>query len=130
MVGAERLYDYEYDMDARPGGSWRFVMHGPDGVDYKNRIVYHEVVKPKRLVYRHAGEEKDDAVRFQVTVTVTFEAVGDKTRLTMRMVFKTAAERDFVVETYGAEQGAVQTIDRLGEHIDSIDKYRIDKYGK
>jgi uncharacterized protein YndB with AHSA1/START domain len=27
-------------IDARPGGVWRFVMHGPDGVDYENRIVY------------------------------------------------------------------------------------------
>ena len=109
------------DMDARPGGAWRFVMHGPDGVDYKNRIVYLEVVNPKRLVYKHAGEEKDDAVKFQVTVT--FEEVGDKTRLTMQMVFETAAERDFVVEKYGAEQGAVETLDRLGEHIDRIKKY-------
>jgi len=109
------------EMDARPGGAWRLVMHGPDGLDYKNKIVYLEVVKPKRLVYKHAGEEKDEPVKFQVTVT--FEEVGDKTRLTMRMVFETAAERDFVVEKYGAEQGAVETFDRLGEHIDRIEKY-------
>ena len=25
------------EMDVRPGGVWRFVMHGPDGVDYQNR---------------------------------------------------------------------------------------------
>jgi uncharacterized protein YndB with AHSA1/START domain len=116
------------EMDARPGGVWRLTMHGPDGVDYKSRIVYIEVVKPKRLVYKHAGEDKDEAVKFQVTVT--FEEVGAKTRLTMQMVFETAAERDFVVEKHGAEQGAVETFDRLGEHIDSVDKYRIDKYGK
>jgi len=24
------------EMDVRPGGVWRFVMHGPDGVDYPN----------------------------------------------------------------------------------------------
>lgn len=29
-----------HEMDVRPGGVWRFIMHGPDGVDYKNRIVY------------------------------------------------------------------------------------------
>ena len=23
-----------HEMDVRPGGMWRFIMHGPDGVDY------------------------------------------------------------------------------------------------
>src|SRR5262245_65569471 len=39
-------------MEARPGGVWRFVMHGPDGRDYQNKITYFEVVRPERLVYR------------------------------------------------------------------------------
>jgi uncharacterized protein YndB with AHSA1/START domain len=43
--------------DMRPGGVWRFVMHGPDGRDYQNRITYEEVVPPQRLVYRHGGGE-------------------------------------------------------------------------
>jgi uncharacterized protein YndB with AHSA1/START domain len=106
------------EMDARPGGVWRLIMHGPDGVDYKNRIVYLEVVKPELLVYKHAGEEKDEAITF--TVTVTFEAAAGKTRLTMRMVFESAEARDFVVQTYGAEQGAVQTLERLQEHLATI----------
>ena len=25
------------EFDMRPGGVWRFIMHGPDGVDYKNK---------------------------------------------------------------------------------------------
>jgi uncharacterized protein YndB with AHSA1/START domain len=37
-------------MDARPGGVWEFIMHGPDGVDYPNKILYLEVKKPQRLV--------------------------------------------------------------------------------
>ncbi len=36
-------------IDVRPARVWRFVMHGPDGVDYENRIVYEEIVKPERL---------------------------------------------------------------------------------
>jgi len=42
-------------MEIRPGGVWRFVRHGPDGIDYRNKAVYEEVVSPERLVYRHAG---------------------------------------------------------------------------
>jgi uncharacterized protein YndB with AHSA1/START domain len=41
--------------DLRPGGVWRFVMHGPDGRDYQNRITFEEVVPPERIVYRHSG---------------------------------------------------------------------------
>jgi uncharacterized protein YndB with AHSA1/START domain len=40
-----------HEMDVRPGGVWRLVMHGPDGKDYNNRIAFLEVVKPERLVY-------------------------------------------------------------------------------
>src|SRR5277367_993993 len=41
--------------DVRAGGVWRFVMHGPDGRGFQNRITYEEVVSPLRIVYRHGG---------------------------------------------------------------------------
>ena len=102
-------------IDVRPGGVWRFVMHGPDGVDYENRIVYDEIVKPERLIYRHPGGEDVEPV--QIHVTVTFEDHGGKTKLTMMMLFPSAAERDRVAEKYGAVEGAKQTLARLAEHL-------------
>jgi len=102
-------------MELRPGGQWRFVMHGPDGRDYRNRIVYLEVVRPERLVYEHAGEDGDEPVNFRVTVTFAEEA--GKTRLTMRMVFPSPDERTRVVEEYGAADGLTQTIGRLEEYL-------------
>ena len=102
-------------MDVRPGGEWRFTMHGPDGQDYKNRIAYLEVVPPERLAYKHAGEEGDEPVKFHVTVT--FAAEGAKTRLTTRMVFDTPEERTMVAEKYGAVEGLRQTLDRLEELV-------------
>lgn len=103
------------DMDVRPGGAWRLVMRGPDGKEYNNRIEYREVVRPERLVYKHAGQDGEHQVRFDVTVT--FEELRGKTRLTMRMLFASAGERDGVVKKYGADKGAVQTLERLGEHL-------------
>jgi len=103
-------------IDVRPGGVWRFVMHGPDGTDYENRITYDEIVRPQRLVYRHGGGDDVEPVAFQTTVT--FEADGGKTKLTMRMVFPSAAERDRVVEKYRAVEGANQTLSRLAKHLD------------
>jgi uncharacterized protein YndB with AHSA1/START domain len=102
--------------ECKIGGVWRFVMHGPDGRDYKNKIIFIEVVEPERLVYRHAGEEEHEDVRFHVTVT--FEAKGRKTLLTMRSLFATAQERDDVVEKYGAIEGGKQTLERLAEFVE------------
>jgi uncharacterized protein YndB with AHSA1/START domain len=103
-------------MDVRPGGVWKFVMHGPDGTDYDNRIVYEDVVRPERLVYRHEGEGGDEPVRFRTTVT--FAAEGHKTLLTLRAVFATAAERAHVAEKYGAVEGAQQTVARLAGYVE------------
>ena len=94
----------------KPGGVWRFIMHGPDGTDYKNEIVYVEVVKPERLVYDHVSGPK-----FHVTVTFTEE--GNKTRLNMQMLFESAAERDNTVKKFGAVEGLNQTLGRLQEHL-------------
>jgi uncharacterized protein YndB with AHSA1/START domain len=104
------------EMDVRPGGVWRHVMHGPDGVDYPNKSVYDEVVRPERLVYSHSGSRPGGpAAQFQSTVI--FEDLGGKTRLTVRMVFRTAAECNQVAKEYGAVEGLSQTLDRLREQI-------------
>ncbi len=99
-----------HEMDVRPGGVWRFAMHGPDGTDYKNEIVFIEVVKPERLVYDHVS-----GPRFHVTATFADE--GGKTKLTMRMVFPTVEERDNTIKKFGAVEGLNQTLGRLGEHL-------------
>ena len=90
-------------------------LHGPDGVDYHNKMVFLEVVKPERLVYRHQPEHGYEPVDFEVTVT--FAKRGNKTELTMRMVFPSAEQRDYVVKKHGAIEGANQTLDRLAGHL-------------
>ncbi len=100
-------------MDVRPGGVWLFVMHGPDGVDYPNKITYLEIVKPERLVYDHG----DAGAPGYFQTTVTFAEQGDRTKLTMRMLFQSDAQRETVVKTYNAIEGANQTLARLGEQL-------------
>src|SRR5882672_3010766 len=87
-----------YTMDVKPGGVWRFVMHGPDGVDYQNRIVYIEIVKPERLVYSHVSGPRFNA-------TVNFTDQGTKTGVRVRMVFRSVTERDDTVKKFGAIEG-------------------------
>jgi uncharacterized protein YndB with AHSA1/START domain len=101
--------------DMRPGGVWRFVMHGPEGRDYENRITFDEIVKPERIAYHHGGGDNVEPVQFRTTVT--FEDLGGKTRLTMRGVFPSAAERDRVIKEYGADKGLAQTLARLADFV-------------
>jgi uncharacterized protein YndB with AHSA1/START domain len=103
-----------HEMDVRPGGVWRFLMHGPDGTDYPTKIIYSEVVRPERLVYT-LGSDDDGPNRFDVRVT--FEDLGAQTRLTMISVFPTVEARDFVVEKHGAIEGGKQTLARLAGYV-------------
>lgn len=103
-----------HEMDVRPGGIWRFVMHGPDGTDYDNRVEFVEVTKPARLVYNHGPDGESEGPSFRVTVT--FDEEGGKTRLTLRLVFASVAERDRAVE-FGALEGGNQTLERLAEYL-------------
>jgi uncharacterized protein YndB with AHSA1/START domain len=98
------------EMDVRPGGAWRLVMHGPDGTDYPNESVYVEVVKPQLLVFDHVSRPN---FRF----CATFIAEGDKTRVTVRMLFPSAELLDKTAKAFGAVEGLHQTLERLGEHL-------------
>jgi uncharacterized protein YndB with AHSA1/START domain len=101
--------------DLRHGGVWRFVMHGPDGRDYQNRVVFDEIVRPERLVYHHTDDEDVERVLFRTTVT--FEDLGGKTCVTMRALLPSAAERDRVIRDFGAAEGAMQTLARLDDYV-------------
>ncbi|MDQ1910789.1 SRPBCC family protein [Paenibacillus sp. GD4] len=98
-----------HSMEVKPGGAWRYIMHGPDGTDYDNVIRYLEVVRPERLVYNHGDTENEE----QFHVTVTFVAQGNTTELTMLSRFPSAEDLQMAVEQYGAIEGAKQTLDRL-----------------
>lgn len=107
-----------HHMDFRPGGVWRFTMHGPNGRDYPNHIVYNEIHEPHRLVYTHEDAEDVEPVCFQHTLTFDPHGQdGQQTRLTMRMVFSTAELRDEVARKYGAVEGGIQTLGRLAAHL-------------
>jgi uncharacterized protein YndB with AHSA1/START domain len=100
--------------DFRVGGVWRFMMHGPDGVDYPNTIVFEEIIEPERIAYLHSGEEGDPEHVFHANAT--FEDVGGKTKVTLRLRFDKAEEREKSVK-FGAVEGGNQTLGRLADHV-------------
>ena len=102
-----------YSFEFRPGGVWRFAMHGPDGRDYQNRITFEEIVAPERIVYRHGGGDDVEPVQFRTTVLL--EELGKRTRVTWR--FPSAAERNRLVKDYGADKGLEQCMARLADFV-------------
>ena len=103
-----------HEMDVAVGGVWRFMMHGPDGTDYPNKVVYREIVKPERLVYDHDDDQDPPSHKFQTTVT--FAAQGRKTKVTLRALFDSADARAASVK-FGAIEGGAQTLARLDQHV-------------
>ncbi|MFT3823373.1 MAG: SRPBCC family protein [Chitinophagaceae bacterium] len=119
--GPEGFTNTTIEMTVQPGGKWRYIMHGPDGVDYPNRITYQEVVKNKKLVYLH-GDDADDAGSL-MEVTVLFEPKNGKTLLTMHSIFSSAEARDLVIEKFGALEGGKQHIDRLNNYTKGMEDW-------
>lgn len=116
--GPEGFTTTMLESDLRPGGVRKLVMHGPDGTDYHNKSVYVEIVEPERLIYEQiGGRQGGGSAHF--TMTATFEDREGKTELTMRMLFKSTAARDQVIEEFGAVEGAKQTIARLAQLMEA-----------
>jgi uncharacterized protein YndB with AHSA1/START domain len=103
-----------HSKDLKPGGSWSYTMHGPDGVDYPNKTHYFEVENCSKLVYDHGGND-DRPPLFRVTVL--FSEVEGRTRMEMSMALPTpeAAEetRKFIKKA-----GGDSTWDRLAEYLE------------
>jgi uncharacterized protein YndB with AHSA1/START domain len=101
------------ELDVRPGGANFIVMRSPDGQELPNRGVYLEVVENERLVvtdaYTRAWEPSEKPF---MTVILTFEDVGGKTRYTARARHWTVADRERH-EQMGFHQGWGQCTDQL-----------------
>lgn len=82
--GPEGFSNTFQTFDFRPGGTWEFVMHGPDKTDYPNKSRFVEIVEPARIVFDHV-------VPPVFRMIITFEKMGnDKTRFSFHMLFESA----------------------------------------
>lgn len=120
------------EIDLRLGGAYRIVMRSGEGVDYPMKGVYREIVPQSRLVFTADLSEHpadwlallDDTLGGrggaraprEFLMTVIFEELGAKTRLTVRNRFASNAVRDAMAKM-GMEEGWRQTLDRLAERL-------------
>ncbi|WP_374080131.1 SRPBCC family protein [Bdellovibrio bacteriovorus] len=106
-------------LDFSNNGIWDFIMHGPDGHDYRNRIQFTDIKKPHYIHYKHLGDgEGDTDVHFHSKIT--FEEAGEGTNLTMEQIFPTKEELERVNKKYGAVEGGKQHIGNLAKYLDTL----------
>jgi uncharacterized protein YndB with AHSA1/START domain len=103
-----------HSKDLKPGGSWRYTMHGPDGVDYPNKMHYLEVENYAKLVYDHSGND-DRPPLFRVTVL--FSEVKGKTEMEMSMTLPTPEDAE-QARKFIKKAGGDSTWDRLAEYLE------------
>jgi len=96
----------------RAGGTWRFVMHGPDGTDYPNENAFREIVTPERVVLEHLSDTH------HFFLTITFAAQGDQTLVGWRQVFDTAEHKEKVAKF--VLEANEQNLDRLAAEVRNV----------
>jgi uncharacterized protein YndB with AHSA1/START domain len=94
-----------HEFDFRPGGRWRFDMHGPDGTTYPNESVFVELVRPQRITFDHVCNP-----RFRMLITLTPR--GRMTEMVWRMRFETAEQWKALGPIVGPANE--ENFDRLG----------------
>lgn len=103
-------------IDVREGGAWIFVMHGPDGRDYPNRIVFTKIREPELIAHDH--DDGDGQMSFKAEIRLAEQ--DGRTLVTMRSTFPTTAARDRVVKEFGAIEGGKQTLAKLAAYAEAL----------
>ena len=101
------------ELEARPGGRWRFVQRDGSGGEEGFHGVYHDAVAPERIVYTFEYEGMPGHVLLE---TIILEEQDGKTRMTDSSVFQSVADRDGMLQS-GMESGAAESMDRLDEYL-------------
>lgn len=95
--------------DLRPGGAWRFVMHGPDGANYPNANVFKTVEPPSRVEVDHISEDH------HFVLSITFVAQGSQTLVGWEQTFDTVEHKALVAPW--VEPANEQNLDRLQREV-------------
>jgi uncharacterized protein YndB with AHSA1/START domain len=118
------------ELDLRVGGTYRFVMRGPDGAEFPVKGVFLEIVSGEKLVMTdnadHMPDEwlkqaqslgSGDGTRLPDSFwTVTFEARGRQTLITLSTHFSSNADRDAMIKM-GMEGGWAESLDKLDSAV-------------
>jgi uncharacterized protein (TIGR02246 family) len=109
-------------VDLRVGGSFRLGIRGPDGVVHPCVGVFREIVPLERLVLDGEPDDRHGCgagLPPRARVTVTFQDVGAKTKLTLHTRFASADSRRTAAEA-GYFEGWTECQDRLAAYLQTL----------
>lgn len=105
------FHEFDFNID----GHWKFIMHGPDGKDYKNNSIFREIVDLEKIVFDHMS-----GPYYKGTVIFTDTDMLKHTQLSYSMVLESPKVyknlKDFII---GANE---ENFDRLEEILSKIQK--------
>lgn len=102
-------------IDLRAGGEWVFDMIGPDGTVFPNHHLYHEIRPEERVAYTLLRGEHGPK---HAEAWAAFEDLAGATKVTLGMVFDTAAEFQ-EAKGFGAPELGQQTLGKLERFVAS-----------
>jgi uncharacterized protein YndB with AHSA1/START domain len=108
------------ELDVRVGGTNLIVMRGPDGNEFPNRGVYLEIIENGKIVVTDAFTKAwEPSEKPFMTVILTFEDSGGKTKYTALARHWTAADRE-AHEKMGFHEGWGICADQLEALVSKI----------
>ena len=107
------------EMDLRVGGSWRYAMVTPDGMEVGFHGEYREIEPFERLVSTEAYEGIPDPDANAAVDTLTLADIGDRTLMTVLVEHPTREGRDMHIES-GMEDGMQDAMDLLEAAVTAL----------
>src|SRR5947209_4608502 len=92
------------EIELRVGGTFRFVLRGPDGKQLGMRGVYREIVAPDRSVHTESFDDYPE----ESEVTTTLIEQNGRTTLVATVLYPSQEIRDIVIRS-GMEHGAAES---------------------
>jgi uncharacterized protein YndB with AHSA1/START domain len=97
------------EFELRPGGKWKFIMHGPDKGNYLNECEFIEIEKPKLISWKRFSKPL-------FRVVATFEELdATSTKIIYRMIFN-SIEECTKVKTFAVDKNE-ENFDRLESEL-------------
>ncbi len=113
-LGPRRLTTKFEKLEAKNGGSYRFINEDEKGNKFAFHGVYHEVLAPERIIGTFEFEGLPEKGHVSLEITKFEELPGGRTKLTSQDVFMSVADRDGMIQS-GMEEGVNDSYDRLEE---------------
>jgi uncharacterized protein YndB with AHSA1/START domain len=117
-VGPKDMKMWVEKMDAVEGGSFRFV-HERDGHKYAFFGVYHEVLKPERIIGTFEFDGLPEKGHVILGTTKFEELPNGRSRLVHQSVFQSVQDRDGMVAS-GMERGVNDGYEKLDALLETM----------